>query len=862
MDKKYTYTDIARQSLQLAEDAAAESGCVYVGTEHLLVGLVRAGHGVACDVLTKSGVTEDRLVQMVQTLRGDAGETALLDESGYTPRLLDVIDLAFEQARRFGSSRIGTEHLLMAIILEHQNVACKLIEASGASLTRIYYEILASIGEDPQLYRGDLQQSGQGNAYQGMGSQGQPQNGSNGRLLEQYSRDLTKMARDGKLDPVIGRQKEMDRMVLILSRRTKNNPCLIGEPGVGKTAIVEGLAQRIVSGDVPFTVQNKRVLTLDISGMVAGSKYRGEFEERIKGVLAEVKAAGNIILFIAEMHTLIGAGGAEGAIDASNILKPSLARGEIQMIGATTTTEYRKYVEKDGALSRRFQPILVEPPTKEETEQILKGVAPKYEAHHKVRISDEAITAAVQLSDRYINDRNLPDKALDVLDEACASVRLKSAGRESSPEKAGVNGEERLDDIDKELAEAIQAGNLEKARALNRNYTNLREKVEQEQARLDRRYAARSPHTGAGYPEVTGEDVAGVVSVWAKVPLKQLTVKESEKLLHLEETLHKRVIGQDDAVQAVSKAIRRGRVGLSDPNRPIGSFLFLGPTGVGKTELSKALAEAVFGDENSIIRVDMSEYMEEYSVSKLIGSAPGYIGYDEGGQLTDKVRQHPYSVVLFDEIEKAHPNIFNILLQILDDGRLTDSQGRTVNFKNTIVIMTSNVGARSITEQKTLGFAPAPTKEDNYEKMKNAVMEDVKKTFRPEFINRIDGIEVFHSLGHDDLIRIAGLLCANLAQRAKTQLGVTLRVQPSVKKYLVDNFSSAAMGARPLKRAVQTKIEDPLSEKLLAREFGEGDVVSIGCRSGEITFTKEEKKPEKKPAEKQMNKKSLVETPV
>ncbi len=835
MDKKYTKS--AQRALKLAERIAKENGAVYVGTEHLLLGLIRERDGVAASILEQNQVTEKRLSEMVSTLRVESGETSVLDKEGYTPRLMSVLSGAKEQADRFDDKEIGTEHLLLAIILERQNVALKLIEASGANIPKIYFEVIAAMGLDPTRYRDDLM-PGQGGQNQGDRS-----------ILAQYSRDLTQLAREGKLDPVIGREKELERVVQILSRRTKNNPCLIGEPGVGKTAIVEGLAQRIVSGAVPFTVQDKRLLTLDISGMVAGSKYRGEFEERIKGVIAEVERAGDVILFIDEMHTLIGAGGAEGAIDASNILKPSLARGELQMIGATTISEYHKYVEKDGALARRFQPVTVDEPTEEETVEILRGVAPKYEKHHKVKITEEALQEAVRLSVRYINDRNLPDKALDVIDEACAAVRLHHAGSaaqsEASLDKQLADQEDQLTLLDRKLAEAVTAGDLESARALRKEFTDLRVQYEKLLEKAEHP-AKKRGRKATAEPLVTEEDVAGVVSMWSKVPVQKITERESAKLLRLEDTLHKRVIGQEDAVHAVAKAIRRGRVGLQDPNRPIGSFLFLGPTGVGKTELSKALAEAVFGDENSMIRVDMSEYMEEYAVSKMIGSAPGYVGYDEGGQLTDKVRQHPYSVVLFDEIEKANRNVFNVLLQILDEGHLTDSQGRQVNFKNTIVIMTSNVGARSIVEPKSLGFALKPTEEQSYEKMKTGVMDEVKKMFRPEFINRIDGIEVFHALNKNDMMKIVTLLSASVVNRAKKQLDIELKIQPSAKKYLVDKFSEEKMGARPLKRAIQTQIEDPLAEKLLEEEFVAGDKVLVGCKDNVITFTKDKKTNKKK----------------
>lgn len=812
MERKYTGS--AEEVLKLAEKAARELGSSYVGSEHLLIGLIREPAGTAGQVLRQNGVTQEKLAEMIDTLRIEKGSTAVKDKGGYTPRLMEILEAAQDKAEELGSDLVGTEHILLTLILEKQNVALKLIEASGANVAKIYFEVLAALGEDVTRHKDDL-----GNMQAGQEEAGRS-------MLEQYSRDLTALAQKGKLDPVIGRTTEMQRVIQILSRRTKNNPCLIGEPGVGKTAIVEGLAQRIVAGDVPDTVKDKRLMSLDISGMVAGSKYRGEFEERIKGVIAEVIQRGNIILFVDEMHTLIGAGGAEGAIDASNILKPSLARGEIQLIGATTITEYRKYVEKDAALERRFQPVMVDEPTPEEALVILRGVAKGYEDHHKVKITDEALSEAIRLSERYINDRNLPDKAIDVIDEACAAVRLKTpAGKKNSAENVTA----RLYEIDKALADAVASGDLALARELKNRYFDLE--------RRGRRNAARSAKAEEKLPLVTEEDIAGVISIWSKVPVSRLTEKESTRLLHLEDTLHKRVIGQEDAVTAVAKAIRRGRVGLQDPNRPIGTFLFLGPTGVGKTELSKALAEAVFGDEKSMIRVDMSEYMEQYAVSKMIGSAPGYIGYDEGGQLTEKVRRQPYSVVLFDEIEKAHPDVFNVLLQILDEGHLTDSKGRKVNFRNTIVIMTSNVGAKNIVDPKTLGFSPKPTAKQSYEKMRQGVMEEVKKLFRPEFINRIDGIEVFHALSDEDMMKITSLLCQDLVKRAKKQLDITIHITSSAKKYLVRHYANDKMGARPLKRAIQTVIEDALSEKLLAEEVHAGDTLSIGCSDDKITFT-------------------------
>lgn len=812
------YTKNAEEVLRLAKEAAAEIGSSYVGTEHLLLGLIREPEGVASQVLKINDITEERLQDLLVSLRPEKGRTAVLDREGFSPRLQDLLDGAKELAEEeYHAKELGTEYLLMAIILERQNVAVKLMEAAGANISKIYFEVLAAMGVNIQEHRHDLQQDGAG----------QMQDRTSSGMLEQYSRDLTALAESGRLDPVVGREQEMQRVIQILSRRMKNNPCLIGEPGVGKTAIVEGLAQRIAEGSVPDSVRGKRLLTLDLSGMVAGSKYRGEFEERIKTVIEEVTDRGDVILFVDEVHTLIGAGAAEGSIDASNILKPALARGEIQLIGATTITEYHKYVEKDAALERRFQPVTVEEPSEEETVAILQGVIPGYEKHHGVKVSAEAIEEAVRLSQRYINDRNLPDKAIDVIDEACAAVRLKAPAKKSDPME---RLEKKLTQADEKLAMAVTSGNVRSARSARKKYEALRAEYD----------ALLEPSAGqkedAKQPVVTPEDVAGVISVWSKVPVKRLTERESVRLLRLEDVLHKRVIGQSDAVTAVAKAIRRGRVGLQDPHRPIGSFLFLGPTGVGKTELAKALAEAVFGEEKNMIRVDMSEYMEQYAVSKMIGSAPGYVGYDEGGQLTDKVRKNPYSVVLFDEIEKANPDVFNVLLQILDEGHLTDSKGRRVSFRNTIIIMTSNVGARNIVDARTIGFSSKPTKEQEYEKMQEGVMAEVRKMFRPEFINRIDGIEVFHALSHEELLKVTALLCNELAARAKAQMGLTLRFTPALKEYITSKYADPKMGARPLRRAIQTVIEDELAMRLLSEEFKEGDSVTIGFRSGVVTF--------------------------
>ncbi len=807
------FTEKAKTALTLAEKTAAGLRQGYVGTEHILAGLLKEGTGVAAKVLVENGVEEKQLLEMIRELiTPDTGVLAK-DRDGYSPRAMKVLEEAHRQAERFETGCTGTEHILLALVKEGENVAVRLLNTMGISLQKVYVDTLIAMGQDGALYKEDLAKK-QGGRKKGGAS-----------VLEQYSRDLTALARKGELDPVIGREDEIGRVIQILSRRTKNNPCLIGEPGVGKTAVVEGLALRIVAGEVPFTVQDKRVMTLDLSGMVAGSKYRGEFEERIKKVIKEVIASGNVILFIDEMHTIIGAGGAEGAIDASNILKPSLARGEIQLIGATTISEYRKYVEKDAALERRFQPVNVEEPTEEEAIRILKGVAGKYEEHHHVRIQEDAIEAAVKLSVRYINDRNLPDKAIDLIDEAAAALRLKTM---HMPDKMKELAEQ-IAKIDVQIERSIRMEAFSQAGELKRNQDVLIKKYDKLKQRFDKNQRERK--------YVVGEnEIAEVVAMWTKIPLKKLAEKESERLLKLESILHKRVIGQEEAVSAVARAMRRGRVGLQDPNRPIGSFLFLGPTGVGKTELSKALAEAMFGSENALIRVDMSEYMEGHSVSKMIGSPPGYVGFDEGGQLSEKVRRNPYSVVLFDEIEKAHPDVFNILLQVLDDGHITDSKGRKVNFKNTILIMTSNAGAQRIVDPKNLGFAVMSDEKKNYDKMKSGVMEEVKRLFKPEFINRIDEIMVFHPLQKEDMKQIVTLLAKNLTKRCKEQMDIDLTLTSSLKEYIIEEHSDAKMGARPLKRAIQTVIEDALAEEILAGKIKQGDHVSAGVRDKKVVF--------------------------
>ena len=806
------FTDKAKAALMLAERAAKSLRQSYVGSEHILLGLLRENTGVAATVLLNNGVDVVQLKEMIRDLIAPESSVLIAEHEGYSPRAQRILDEAHRQAERFHSDKTGTEHILLALLKEGENVAVRLLSTMGVSIQKLYVDVLVAMGEDGGLYKEDLGKK-----------QGRKKSGTS--TLDQYSRDLTALAREGKLDPVIGRQDEITRVIQILSRRTKNNPCLIGEPGVGKTAVVEGLAARIVTGDVPFTVQNKRVLTLDLSGMVAGSKYRGEFEERIKKVIKEVIEDGNVVLFLDEMHTIIGAGGAEGAIDASNILKPSLARGEIQLIGATTIAEYRKYVEKDAALERRFQPVTVEEPTVEEAENILRGIAHKYEEHHRVTITGEAISAAVALSNRYINDRNLPDKAIDLIDEAAAAVRLKVTGQ---PDKLKELSDE-IKKIDLQIERSIRMEAFTQAAELKKKQSDCIRKYERIVRRMEKEEEMRT--------YVVGEnEIAEVVSLWTKIPVKKLAEKESERLLKLESILHKRVIGQEEAVSAVAKAMRRGRVGLQDPNRPIGSFLFLGPTGVGKTELSKALAEAMFGSENALIRVDMSEYMEGHSVSKMIGSPPGYVGFEEGGQLSEKVRRNPYSVVLFDEIEKAHPDVFNVLLQVLDDGHITDSKGRKVSFKNTILIMTSNAGAQRIVDPKNLGFGAQTTEQQDYDKMKSGVMEEVKRLFKPEFINRIDEIMVFHPLNKDDMKKIVTLLSKNLVKRCKEQMEIDLTITTSVKEWLIEKHMDAKMGARPLKRAIQSEIEDVLAEEILLGNVRRGNKVSAGLKNKRIVF--------------------------
>ncbi len=811
---KTQYTDQARTAIMYAEKTARKCRHNYIGTEHLLAGLIHEEQGTAGMVLREFGVGEEKLMELIDKLIAPAQGVLTADKRGYTPRAELVLENSRQEAMDLKSTRVGTEHLLLAMLKEVDCVGTRLLHTMGVSIQKLQMEIFVAMGEETAGKEAYGKKSSRGNI-----SMGTP-------TLDQYSRDLTELARQGKLDPVVGREEEIARIIQILSRRTKNNPCLVGEPGVGKTAIAEGLAQRIVQEMVPDTIKGKRVVVLDLSGMVAGSKYRGEFEERIKRVVSEVMEHQGILLFIDELHTIIGAGGAEGALDASNILKPSLSRGEIQIIGATTLEEYRKYIEKDAALERRFQPVTVEEPTEEQAIAILKGLRPYYEKHHGVEITDEAVAAAVKMSTRYITDRFLPDKAIDLMDEASSKVQLSGF---SVPE-ALRQGEQELRKLSQEKEEAIKAGDFSLAKEIQ-NKQIEEEKVYQT---AKRRFENRNKNRNL---IVTEETIAQIVSGWTKIPVQKLAEKETKRLARLEKTLHQRVIGQEEAVMAVAKAIKRGRVGLKDPARPIGSFLFLGPTGVGKTELSKALAEAVFGSEQALIRVDMSEYMEKHSVSKMIGSPPGYVGYEEGGQLSEKVRRNPYSVILFDEIEKAHPDVFNILLQVLDDGHITDAQGRKVDFKQTCIIMTSNAGAQSIVEPKRLGFSSGEDAKKDYEHMKNGVMEEVKRIFKPEFLNRIDEILVFHTLRKDEIKQIVSLLLKKLQNRCKEQLDIELTVRSSVKEYIAEEGFDSKYGARPLKRAIQNKIEDAMAEEILEGRIHRGDHVIVSVSKKVIKFS-------------------------
>ncbi len=805
------FTEKAERAISFSQQSAVELGHNYVGTEHILLGLVKEGTGVAARVLQAQGLSEEKILKEIDELIG-RGETAGETPVGFTPRTKRVLELAFKEARRMGQGYIGTEHLLLGIMKEGESVAVRIMMDLGVDPQKLLNELVKILNEETP------------------GSNGAPKgstSNSSTPTLNQFGRDLTDMARDGKIDPVIGRDKEIERVIQILSRRTKNNPCLIGEPGVGKTAIAEGLAQKIVEGNIPEILSDKRVVTLDLSSMVAGAKYRGEFEDRLKKAMEEIRKAGNVILFIDELHTIVGAGAAEGAIDASNILKPSLARGEIQVIGATTLNEYRKHIEKDAALERRFQPIMVGEPSKEEAIEILKGVRDKYEAHHRVKITDDALEAAVKLSDRYITDRFLPDKAIDLVDEAASRIRLKTFT--APPDIKDM--EEKVERLAKEKEDSIRCQEFEKAAHIRDEEQKLKNELDKIKDQWHQKNQTKTD-------TVTADDIAEIVASWTGIPVKKLAEEESERLLKMEDTLHNRVIGQDEAVKSISKAIRRGRVGLKDPKRPVGSFIFLGPTGVGKTELCKALAEAMFGDEKSMIRVDMSEFMEKHSVSKLVGSPPGYVGYDEGGQLTEKVRRRPYSVLLFDEIEKAHPDIFNILLQILEDGRLTDSQGRVVDFRNTIIIMTSNVGARNITEPKRLGFSVAKDESaKNYEDMKSNVMGELKKTFRPEFLNRIDDIIVFHPLTEENIREIVRLMTDVLVKRLKSN-EIYLEMGDDVLDHLAKKGYDPLFGARPLRRAIQSMVEDKLAEEMLEGKVKAGDSIIVSMDGENIVVNK------------------------
>ena len=812
------FTKQAQTALTLAKAAAIDFELGYIGTEHLLLGLFSETEGTAGRVLEEFQVDGKKLVELIDKLvtPAEVGNVTEIEmKPAYSPRTEKVLESAVAEAQNSGCEKAGTEHLLLAMLRETDCVGTRLLYTMGVNIQKLYAAVLGAMGYDNESIQEEFQAA---KAMQNPGGSPTP-------ALDQYSRDLTQMAAEGKLDPVVGREKEISRLIQILSRRTKNNPCLVGEPGVGKTAIAEGLAQRILAGSVPETIKDKRLVVLDLSGMVAGSKYRGEFEERIRKVVDEVRENQGILLFIDELHTIIGAGGAEGALDASNILKPSLSRGELQIIGATTLEEYRKYIEKDAALERRFQPVTVEEPSEEEAYEILKGLRPYYERHHKVEILDEALEAAVKMSVRYINDRFLPDKAIDLIDEAASKVQL-----------SGYQASSEIEDLSREIQEILQ----EKERAIKTGYLSLakecQEKQKEAEARLEQLQVKEEKKNQRKSGKVDEKAVASIVSDWTKIPVQRLTEGETRRLAQLEKELHKRVIGQEEAVHAVSQAVKRGRVGLKDPNRPIGSFLFLGPTGVGKTELSKALAQAVFGSEQAMIRVDMSEYMEKHSVSKLIGSPPGYVGYDEGGQLSEKVRRNPYSVILFDEIEKAHPDVFNILLQVLDDGHITDAHGRKVDFKQTIIIMTSNAGAQAIVEPKQLGFISQKDEKKDYEKMKSGVMEEVRRLFKPEFLNRIDEIMVFHTLNKEEIRKIVLLLLKSLEKRCEEQMDIHLNVTNSAVDYIAEAGFDAKYGARPLRRAIQSKIEDRLANELLEGKIKRGDIVQVQYRNKEIRF--------------------------
>ncbi len=804
------YTKKALEALKKAVNAAKETGQDTAGSEHLLLGILRSKNCLAYEILDNAGVTEASVFDLMSKMPVDS-DHIVTDRDPYTPRARKVLERAASEALRFDSETIGTEHILLGILKERDSVASRLLSVLNIDVKKIYTDTISAMGQDvSSVMRED------NIFFREDGSSDTP-------TLDKYSRDLTHMAKNAELDPVIGRDTEIERIMQILNRRTKNNPCLIGDPGVGKTAIAEGIAQRIVTGNVPETLSGKRLVTLDLPGMVAGSKYRGEFEERIKKVISEVIASGDVLLFLDEIHTIIGAGNAEGAIDASNILKPFLARGEIQLIGATTTDEYRKHIEKDAALERRFQPVTINEPTEDEAVKILKGLKSIYEEYHGVVISDEAINAAVRLSRRYLTERFLPDKAIDLIDEAASRVGMIK----NKPDEKERQLRDLIEKLEAEKENAIINNDFEMA-------AQLRAQKKKEKEKLERIIKKNTGKKKKPVITIGDEEIASVVSMWTKIPLNKLTQKESERLIALEDELHKRVIGQDEAVSSISRAIRRGRVGIGDPGKPVGSFIFLGPTGVGKTELSKAIAEALFGTEDSLIRIDMSEYMEKHSVAKLIGSPPGYVGYGDGGQLSEKVRRNPYSVILFDEIEKADPDIFNVLLQVLDDGRITDSDGRTVDFKNTVIIMTSNIGARNIIEPKTLGFASVANEDTMYEDMKSKVMEDLSREFRPEFLNRVDEILVFRQLSKEQVKKIAGLMLNNLAKRAKESLGIDLKIMAATKEYIADKGFDIKYGARPLKRRIQTDLEDVLAEKVLKGEISSGDKVTISAKNDNI----------------------------
>ena len=808
-----SYTKQAANAVRYAAKKAKEMKHPYIGTEHLLLGLREEFSGVAGQVLAQNGVETEKIMQLMDELIAPREEMPASQKPKESPRLRYILANSEKEAHRLRTAEVGTEHLLLSMIRDVDCVAARILITLNISLQKLLKDILNASGVDPKDYQDELQDESRGS----------------GSVIEQYCTDMTARAEEGKQDPVVGREEEMYRLMQVLSRRTKNNPCLIGEPGVGKTAVVEGLAQRIAAGVVPEKMKDKRIYTLDLPGMIAGSKYRGEFEERMKGLISEVESNGNIILFLDEIHTMIGAGGEEGAIDASGILKPSLARGELQLIGATTITEYRKYIEKDAALERRFQPVSVEEPSKEQCLEILKGLKGRYESHHKVLIRDEALEAAVSMSERYITDRNLPDKAIDVLDESCSKVSLKGY---KVPENLTAL-DLRLKELEKQKEESIKNGCFEEASLLQKEQEEAEKKSEQLKKRFQKK-------TSSSQPEVTEEDIAEVVSAWTKIPVQKLAESDTDRLKKLESVLHQRVIGQEEAVKAVARAVKRGRVGLKDPKRPIGSFLFLGPTGVGKTELSKALAEAMFGNEESMIRVDMSEYMEKHSVSKMIGSPPGYVGHEEGGQLSDQVRTHPYSVLLFDEIEKAHPDVFNILLQVLDDGHITDSKGRKIDFSNTVIIMTSNAGAKAIIEPKKLGFAAKDDPAGDYKRMKQNVMDEVKQIFRPEFLNRIDEIIVFHALEKTHMKKIVTLMCRDFTKRIEDQMDIRLTLRESAKALIAEKGTDAKYGARPLRRALQTELEDKLAEAILNGEVKRGDCIEAGTVKKEIRFIRKE----------------------